>query len=139
MLGTFRRLLTLAAAVAAICVTAVLPAKAETPCSFQEMGFSLSNPPQVLTIGFCDAINITINVSGIRPTVSEPNPSLATTDGLEATEGVVLIGDFMPLRMDDGRTYRVARIIPMREGTAEITFYNFDGSVRAVTKVTVNP
>jgi len=139
MLGIITRLIAIASIAASLTSFAIPAVNAETTCSFNEMGFGISEPPQVITIGFCDAINITMNVSGIRPAISEPTPSIATTDGLESTEGAVLSGDFMPLRLDDGRNVRVARIIPMREGTAEITFYNYDGTVRMVTKITVVP
>lgn len=138
MRKTLNRFAAAAVIALSLALPAVSPAHAETTCFFNEIEVGLSHPPKDLSIGFCDAINITVNVSGIRPTISSPDPTLSTTDGRDA-DGAVLAGDFQPLRLGDGRIVRIARIVPLREGTADITFYNFDGSIRAMTKVTVKP
>lgn len=139
MRTTFSRLIVAAALAMSGALPSIPTAHAETACSFNEIEIDNGNPPADLTVGFCDAIAILTNVSGIRPTVSEPSPGLASTDGRDEQQGSVLAGDFMPLRLDRGHYVRIVRIVPMREGTAEITFYNFDGSVRHVTKVIVKP
>lgn len=77
------------------------------------------------------------NVSGIRPTVKEPTPTVASTDGRDDTLGPLFYIEPEPAPVGSGQSVRILQILPTRQGTGEITFYQFNGQVRAVTKVTV--
>lgn len=107
------------------------------PCTIRETEISNSSPPNTVQIDLCAEIDITVNVSGIRPTLKEPTPSVASTDGQDAALGPLFYIESEPALIGTGQSVRILKIWPTRQGTGEITFYQFNGQVRAITKVTV--
>lgn len=112
-------------------------ARGYEPCIISETEVANSNPPAQAKIDICGEIDITVNASGTGPIEKEPAPTVATTDGMDGTLGPVLFVDSAPEPIGSGQSWRILRLLPLRKGTAEVTFYKPDGSVRAIMKVTV--